>query len=179
MTPHRHFPRFALSALLFLSVGGAPAAATTLKDIQVGIRGIEFLSAPLRGEVAVAVIHDPRSKASLQDAQAILGWLSTAARNVKAELMPILVDIHELDQAPAYRVAIVARGVEPQFAKVSEFARRSGTLTITAELACVHIGSCVLGIATEPAVEVIVSRAASTASGIDFVRAFRMMVKEY
>ena len=144
----------------------------------MAVRGADFLSTPLRGQVPVAVIHNPDNKASLGDAQSIMAWLA-AAKTGKTELVPMLVDVNRLDATVPVRIAVVAGGLGAYFAKILDFAQRNNTLTITADLTCVTSGSCVLGVATEPNVEVIVSRQASAACGVDFVRAFRMMVKEY
>lgn len=158
---------------------GQGACATSLKDIQVGIRGVEFLTQPPRGQVPVAIIADGRSKVSQQDAAAIMGWLVSVGHGAKVELIPEVVDIADLASAQPYRVAIVASGLEASFARIGDYARAHGTLTITADLNCVRLGNCVLGVSTEPGVEVLLSRQASQAAGVEFVRAFRMMVKEY
>jgi hypothetical protein len=182
--PARHslrtrFRRWTAATLaVCLQVLPAGAGATSLKDIQVGIRGVEFLADPPRGQVEVAIIGDPHNKASIQDAQSIIGWLG-AAKGGKVEFVPTMTDVRGLEKAPPMRVAIVAAGMEAHFAAILDYARRNNTLTITADLACVKSGNCVLGVATDPNVEVIVSRQASTTCGVDFVRAFRMMVKEY
>lgn len=170
-----------LATLLVVLVLGLPggAAATSTKDLQVGVRGVDFLAEPLRGRIPVAVVHDPANRASQQDALAIAAWLTASGRSAKVELVPMLVEVQDLDRAPPYRVAIIASGLEANFGRILDFARRNVTLTITADLACVRSGACVLGIATEPAVEVIVSRQASAVCGVEFQRAFRMMVKEY
>jgi hypothetical protein len=168
----------AVAAAVFGLFPPQPCAATSLKDIQVGIRGVEFLTDPPRGRVEVAIIRDPQNKGSEQDAEAIEGWV-VAASTDKIDLAPILVDIRDLDRAPPVRIAIVARGLEPYFDQILAFARHNGTLTITADLACVRSGNCILGVVTEPNVEVIVNRRTSLDCGLDFVRAFRMMVKEY
>jgi len=175
----RSFRRRWIAALIacLLAPPGA-AAATSLKDIQIGIRGVEFMVDPPRGQVEVAIIDDGQNKASVQDAQSIVGWLA-AAKGTKVEFVPMLTDVHGLEKAASFRIAIIAAGMESHFAEILDFARRHNTLTITADLACVRIGACVLGVATEPNVEVIVSRQASATCGVDFVRAFRMMVKEY
>ncbi|MGE5503070.1 MAG: hypothetical protein ACM31L_01480 [Actinomycetota bacterium] len=169
--------RIAPAVVLAAALGCGPAGATSLKDIEIGIRGINFLNDPPRGRIEVAVIQDGQNRASVQDAQAISGWIA-ANRNPKVELVPVAVDVRDLDAA-RYKVAIVALGQEAHFPRILDFARRNGALTITADLACVRSGSCVMGINSEPNVEVIVSRQASAASGIGFVRAFHMMVKEY
>lgn len=167
-----------LAAALAAALAVPAARATSLKDIQVGIRGIEFLTDPPRGRVPVAIIRDPQNRGSEEDAEAIEGWV-TAAGSDKIDLVPTLVDVRDLDRAPPVRIAIVARGTEPYFDRILAFARRNGTLTITADLACVRSGDCILGVATDPSVEVVVNRRTSLACGLDFVRAFRMMVKEY
>jgi hypothetical protein len=157
----------------------AEAAATSLKDLQIGIRGVSFLTEPPQGRIPVAVIHDGQSRSSQQDAAAIAGWLAAEGRTARVELQPVLVDIRELGSAQAFRVAFISAGMTGHFQAISDYARQNGTLTITADLACVKAGGCVLGVTSDPAVEVTLSRQASQASGVDFVRAFRMMVKEY
>lgn len=162
-----------------LAVGAPQAWGTTLKDLQIGVRGIEFLTDPPRGQTSVAVIQDGRSRESVQDAQAILAWLATAVRGGKAELVPTLVDVQELAAAPPFRIAIVTGGVDGGFERIQSYARKNGTVTISADLDCVRTAACVLGARAEPSVEVVISRQASAANSVDFVRAFRMMAKEY
>ncbi len=167
-----------LAAVLAPAVAVPAARATSFKDIQVGIRGIAFLTDPPRGRVEVAIIRDAQSRSSEQDAEAIEGWVAAAGTD-KLDLVPRLVDIRDLDRTGPVRIAIVASGLEPYFGRILAFAQRNGTLTITADLACVRSGNCILGVTTEPNVEVIVNRRTSLACGLDFVRSFRMMVKEY
>jgi hypothetical protein len=166
-----------LAALLVLP--GAAAHATSLKDLQVGIRGIDFLTTPPRGQTSVAIILDTQNRDSQLDARAIAAWLTSSIHGTKAELIPTLVDIRDLDTAPPAKVAIIASGLDSSFGRILAYAQKNATLTITADLACVRNGACVLGVTTDPTVEVVLSRQASAACGVDFLRAFRMMVKEY
>jgi hypothetical protein len=41
------------------------------------------------------------------------------------------------------------------------------------------MGECLLGFHSEPTLDVVLSKSASEASGVRFIRAFRMLVKEH
>ena len=153
--------------------------ATSLKDVQVGIRTVEFLRDPPQGVTEVAVIYDARRKASEDDARAILVWLLDNARVAKADIVPALVDITELGKDRRFRVAMVANGVPPElFPLILDYSRLNRTVTISNDLSCVRAGQCTLGVASSPRVAVILNRKVATACGVDFVDAFRMMVDE-
>ena len=153
--------------------------ATSLKDVQVGIRTVEFLRAPPLGRTDVAIVYDRRRKASEDDARAILVWLLDNSQGSKVEIAPILVEIGELATLRRFPVAMIANGVPAdQFPRILDYSRLNGTVTISSDLSCVHAGQCTLGISSSPRVEVILIRQVATSCGIDFLEAFRMMVKE-
>lgn len=153
--------------------------ATSLKDVQVGIRTVEFLRAPPQGQTDVAIIYDHRRKESEDDARAILVWLLESARIGRAEIVPVLIDIAELGRERRFRVAMVASGMASEtFSRVLDYAVANGTVTISSDLSCVHAGQCAVGISSSPRVEVTLNRRVATACGVDFLEAFRMLVKE-
>jgi hypothetical protein len=92
-----------------------------------------------------------------------------------------MVDIRRLGVPEPRKIVVgfVAAATEAGYAAISEFARKNGVVTISAELSCVRSGICAVGIASTPRVEVIVNRQVSEMSGVDFTEAFRMMVTEY
>ena len=164
--------------LLCLALVG-PCQATTLNELKVGVRVFDFMTAPPRGRLSLAIIHDGQNKASLDDALAIQGWLNSGVSSVKAELIPVLVDARQLDDNPGYRIAIVAGGTGAYFDRILDYALKNRTLTISADLACIRDGKCAVGIASTPRVEVVINRAVTSACWVEFTEAFRMMVREF
>jgi len=164
--------------LLMLMILPSLGRATTLNELKVGVRVIDFMVNPPRGKVPLALIYDPQIKASSDDAQSLLNWLVNGATVSKVEFVPILVDVHQLADSPIFRIGFVAAGMESHFGQIFDYARRNQTLTISAELPCVRAGKCTVGVASTPRVEVVISQLSASTCGIDFTEAFRMMVTE-
>jgi hypothetical protein len=70
----------------------------------------------------------------------------------------------------------VTEGVN--YAAVGAAAKAKKIITIGTDAGCVKSGACVMGVATEPKVEITVNRSAAEAVGAAFKAAFRMMIKE-
>jgi hypothetical protein len=169
--------------MILLAAGwlGLPsfARATTLKDVQVGLRTVAFTAGPSRKHVQVAIIHNPQNPDSRADARQIAAWLGSEASFPGVTFEISMVGLDDLIGERAYPVAIVAAHTGASFDRILFYAQHNKTLTISADLACVRAKACVVGVATTPRVEVLVSREASILCGIEFQEAFRMMVTEY
>ncbi len=166
---------------LFLAAWAAPAFAyaTTQKDLDVGLRTIRFLKDKPSGRIEVAVLYDSQNRESGEDARAIFGWLKGNADTIGDEMIPSLIDIHTLGHQRRFALAVLAAGVSPDlFDLVFNYARQNQTLTVSSDMACVHAAKCTIGVISAPRVQVILSRPVSQASGLDFLEAFRMLVKE-
>ena len=153
--------------------------ATTLNELKVGVRVIDFVSNPPRGKTSLAIVFDGASKASTEDAQAIADWLRSGVNPAKSELVPALVDIRQSGWVDGYQIAIIAGGTERYFDTVLDYARRNHTLTITSDLSCVRGGKCAVGVPPEREFEVVINRQVAESCGFEFVEAFRMLVMEY
>jgi hypothetical protein len=167
------------SILLTCLLGPSACFATTLKDVQIGVRVVDFLVDPPSPKSSLVIIFDSGSKESQEDARNIMTWLSAESGGAKTSLLPVLLDVHKLDNALAVRVGFVAAGTEDSYAAILEYARKNGAVTISSDLSCVRSGKCTVGVTSAPRVEVIVNRQVSLASGVHFTEAFRMMVTEY
>jgi hypothetical protein len=75
-------------------------------------------------------------------------------------------------------VIIVPEGQGGSHAAIAAAARGLHAVTLSTDMACVNSGNCVVGVAAEPRVEIVVSRAASGANGVSFAQAFRVMIRE-
>jgi len=163
-------------ACLLLSDAGH---ATTLNELKVGVRVFDFLKSAPHGRTPLAIIYDGRNRASVDDARAILEWVNSGVRSIKAELIPSLVDVHHLDEAIGYRIAVVAGGTEAHDDLIRDYALKNLVLTVSSDLSCMRSGSCAVGIASTPRVEVVINRAVALSCGVEFSEAFRLMVREY
>lgn len=159
--------------------GISTARATTLRDVQVGLRTLEFISPPIRGTVDVAILHDARDAASRDDGRKISQWLADNRVGLSAGFLPHLLDTESLGTAQPFRVAVVAKMQPEHYKSVQSYSIRHKTITITADIPCVMAHACIVGVTTAQRTEIVISRQASQSCGITFLEAFRMMVTEY
>ncbi|HXP97798.1 MAG TPA: hypothetical protein VN809_13875 [Telmatospirillum sp.] len=153
--------------------------ATTLNELKVEVRVIDFMTPPPRGKTALAVLYDAQNTASVEDARVILAGLRSGVGSAKAELVPSLVDVRRLDEFPGFHVAILASGSETFYNAIFDYAQKNQTLTISSDVSCIRLGKCAVGVTSVPRVDVVINRAVISSSGIEFSEAFRMMVREY
>lgn len=152
--------------------------ATTLNELKVEVRVVDFLQDPPRGRTPVAIVYDPQIRASFDDAIAMFIHLQDQRDGGKAQLFPILTDVRTLAERPDVRIGFIAQGMEQHYGHIFDYARDHHMLTISADLGCVRKAQCMVGVAGAPRVEVIISQQAASAGGIAFTEAFRMMVTE-
>jgi hypothetical protein len=171
--------RLVVCAGLSMLTGGHSAAATTPADLGVGVRTVRFLEDPPKDKVPVAVVYDGQSKESSDDAQAILAWLQANRSVLGAEIEPGLVDVRNLTGLSVPRgVAIVAAHTDQRFFDaIFDYARRTGALTMSADLACVNAGRCTVGMRAGDSVVVLVNHQVMKDCGTRFKQGFLMMVK--
>jgi cytolysin (calcineurin-like family phosphatase) len=167
--------------LLFLSclAPSGRSTATTLNELQIGVRVFDFMTSPPRAQSPLAVIYDAQNTVSADDARAIVAWLQGGVTSAKAEFRASLVDARRLDEFAGYRFAIVANGSAAYFNIIYDYAKKNQTLTVSADLSCMRSGKCAVGVTSVPRVDVIVNRSVASSCSVEFSEAFRMMVKEY
>ena len=167
-------------AALFVLVqaGATPASAeTTAKDIKIAARAVAFMNNPPSGPSVAAIISDPANAASKQEAETIQSAMGSGLKAGKAKLTPALVDVNTLDLGGA-KVAFLTGGLGSHFEAIFSATTAASVLSISTDMTCVNAGKCVVGIASSPKVEIVVSKAARESAGIGFKSAFLMMVKE-
>lgn len=156
----------------------APVAhgETTGKEVQVMLKAIGFLSTRPSGAVQVAVVFDPSSAASKQDAEAVKAQLDGAAGALQPK-----AQIVSTDQLAGFSgvAAIVAAGVSPAgLDAVAKAAHGKKMLTLSSDSACAKAGKCVLAVKAEPKVEILLNAAAARDGDVEFQSTFKMMITE-
>jgi hypothetical protein len=145
-------------------------AATTTRDLQVMARAVGFINGLPRGVVDVAVVDGP-------GADAVMAAMTRSASAGGITLNPRRVALSALTTSGA-RVIIVPEGQGASHAAIAAAARGMHAVTVSTDMNCVRAGRCVVGVASSPRVEIVVSRAAAAAADISFGQAFRVMIRE-
>jgi hypothetical protein len=149
------------------------ATADPAKNIQVAGRVLTFLDNGPTGRTVVGVVFDPDNPGSVAEKNAVMaaigGGLTAGAVTIVGRPM-------RAGAVSGVKVIFVTRGVD--YAAVGADARAKGVITIGSDSACVASGACVIGIYTDPTVQIVVNHKAAAAVGASFRAAFRMMIQE-
>lgn len=97
-------------------------------------------------------------------------------RSGSLEFLPVLIEAGDAADASVdlfFLTEHLAPGETPALT-----AGRAPVPCITTDIEQVRSGTCTIGIRSKPKVEVFVSRAAATATGITFSTVFRVMITE-
>jgi len=176
---HQHFSAGVVGSLLAsLTLSASAIADTTKKDIQISARAVAFMADGPTGDVPTAIVYDPANAASKAEADSIQAIMAGGIKAGKASLKPKLVGTDALGGLSGTKVAFVTGGIGNQHQAIFSEASAQKILTVSTDMGCVDSGKCIVGIASKPKVEIIISKAARDATGIGFKSAFLMMVKE-
>ena len=175
----------ALSVALVLALSLAPqplraeaGQAASVKNIQVAMHTLGFLTPPPSGPVDLAVLFDPAEPESVADLKTISEALERTPRAGAVPVRAVPLAVAELNRLAAFHFVLLTGGLRAYFPAVAEMARGRGVLTISTDLSCVRADQCVMGVAVEPRVQVLVSRRACEAAAVNFATSFRMMITE-
>ena len=169
--------------LTFVSLPTRPAQAQemTTKDLAVAARSLAFLSQRATGELRTVIIYAPDQEASRREAEAIASILSggfTAGRVRLIASPPVLIAASNLSALENKDVAFVTGSLGAWHAAIAEASARRRIVTVTNDLACVISGNCVMGVRSEPRVQVVINRKLAERSSIEFAPGFRLLVTE-
>jgi len=150
------------------------AAATPAKDIQVVARLLTFLENGPTGRTVIGIVFDSDKPESVAEKNAIMAALGSGYSAGKVTLVGKPM---RADAVGGAKVLFITQGVN--FAAVGAEAKANNILTIGSAPICVRSGACVVGVATDPTVQIVVNRRAAVAAGATFKSAFRMMIHEF
>jgi hypothetical protein len=168
------YSRAIIGAVLTLtSLSPSMTRADPAKNIQVAGRVLTFLENSPTGRTVVGVVFDPANPGSVAEKNAIMAIIGGGytAGGVTIFGAPV-----EVGADSGAKVLFVTRGVN--YAVVGSSARAKRIITIGSDFACVQSGACVIGVSTDPTVQIVVNHKAATAVGATFRAAFRMMIQE-
>lgn len=165
----------AAAAALALAAPGV-ASADAAKDLQVAGRALTFLENGPTGKATLGVVFDPAKPASVAEKDAVMAAIGGGYNAGALTLVGVPIPISAIGGAGGVKALFVTGGVN--YAAVGAAAKSKNIVSIGSDPACVKSGACVMGVSTDPKVEITVNRAAAAAVGASFKAAFRMMIKE-
>jgi hypothetical protein len=169
-------PRLATLAVLLLA--GMPAHADMTKtDVQVAARALSFVSDPLGGTVRVGLVYARSSPRSVREAERLRTILADGLRIGAVELRPVLIETAGVAGADVDLFFLTEHMAATETPNLPGN-NRPPILCITTDIEQVRSGACVMGVRSQPKVEVFVNRASAAASGITFSTVFRVMITE-
>lgn len=170
----------ALAATLLLACipVGPALAQITAKDVQIAVRTIGFVRNPPNGPVDLAILFDPAVPVSAAEAQTATATIGGGLRVGAATVRGVPLSISDLSRLGSFRFVLVTTGLQSHFDNIFEATRGRGILSISVDMACARAGRCVMAVASEPRVQILVNRQASEACAVEFAAAFRLMITE-
>lgn len=156
--------------------GPGVAAADAAKDLQVAGRALTFLENGPTGKATLGVVFDPAKPASVAEKNAVMAAIGGGYSAGAVTLIGKPVEAGSVGGVSGVAALYLTEGVN--YGAVGAAAKGKKLVTIGSDPACVRSGACVMGVTTEPKVEITVNRAAAAAVGAAFKAAFRMMIKE-
>jgi len=164
----------ALTALLCSFVVAVPANAEfAAKDAQVMARVMGFMDQPPPATVNLGIVYDAGTEKQAEALKAQLGGSLAAG---KFTLVPTLVKIGDVGSANVNAVVLMAG--TGGAASVAAITKSKKIPCFTGDRALVQSGACLVGINTDPKVEILLNKALAASSGISFGAAFKMMITE-
>lgn len=163
----------------FILMFGQPVVADPERDLRVATRALSFLDHGPSGDMPVAVVHAPGDTASQDHAHQLADAMGDTGPRGKIRLIPTVMAADDLGELDGQEAVLLATGLEgDSAAEVYAAASERGLITISSDMDCVEAGHCVMAVASEPRVQIVVSRDAARESDVGFASSFRMMITE-
>jgi hypothetical protein len=173
---------FMLAWMICFALPAASSGAADLdfstKDGQVLGRTLAYLGDGMSGIAVVGVAFAPADQISHRDAEVIQAVVGDGLNTGRIRRRVLLVPVEQLAKVTGINALYVTSGMTASMATISGAAQRLHVPTIAANLACVQSGECIVGFSSEPTVQILIDQHAAERTGVRFVQAFRMLVRE-
>lgn len=168
----------AFGAVLAMATMAGPATAeVTQGDLLVAARAIDFVDSVPHGDVRVGIVYDPNVALSSQQANELNALMGSGLRVGNLTLIPFMVPAGQLNGDKAGAL-FLTEGAGAIAGKVGRAIRQRKIPCVTFDLGQVRNGNCVIGVRTQPKIQVFVNHAAADASGTVLEAVFRIMITE-
>jgi ABC-type uncharacterized transport system substrate-binding protein len=152
-------------------------AAMTQNDLLIAVRALSFMQNPLAGQIRVGIVYAAGSPRSVAEADNLQQMLAGGLKVGNLIMSPVKVKIDDLAGANV-QLILLTEYVGNDGARVFDATKARHIPCITVDIAQVQNGACVMGVRSEPRIEILVNRAAAAGSGTSFATAFRLLITE-
>jgi hypothetical protein len=168
---------FAFFTWCFVATPAAAGAEITETDVLVAARALSFLQSPPSGEVRVGIVYSPGEPRSVEEADQLQQILAGGLKVGNLTMTPFKVKVDELASINVQLLWLTA-DIGRDGERVADASKAKQIPCITVDIAAVHNGACVMGVSSQPRVEIIVNRAAAAKINMSFATVFRLLVTE-
>ncbi|MEI8396028.1 MAG: YfiR/HmsC family protein [Rhodospirillaceae bacterium] len=154
-------------------------AGTTVRDVLIGVRSLDFLKHPPSGSLDLALIYQPGLAVSEQEKTALVDAAGSGIKTETLTVHLVPVSVSDLARIEKFHFVLLTSGLQSHFQTIFERTKGKSILTMSADLDCVRSGRCVMGVVSQPLVRVLVNHAASEDAVVMFDESFRMMITEF
>ena len=151
--------------------------AVTDKDLEVAVRSFSFAYGLEKGDINVEIIYDPAVPGSSDEATRLQSMIKNTRTFAGRQLVAQAVPVASMGSTKS-KIAYITHGLEKDYDTIAQTASTDKILTFSTDFTCVESGKCVMGVTGENLIKIEISRAATTASGIEFSQALKLMVGE-
>ncbi len=149
--------------------------ADAAKNLAVAGRALTFLENGPSGKAVLGVVFDPSKPGSVAEKNALMAILASGMSAGSLTLTGKAVEASDVGGVSGVAAVYLTSGVN--YGAAGGEAKAKKIITI-GDSACVASGACVMGVSTDPKVDITVNRAAAAAVGATFKAAFSMMIHQ-
>lgn len=163
---------------LLLALSPQARAEVTQRDLQVASRALGFMEPPFTGALRLGIVYAPDRPVSSRQARQIAAMMSSGMSTGNITLMPVLVQLSEVDDATVDLFLLTSNLGEVGSGQFREAWLARGIPCLTTDIEQVRAGNCLLGIRSSPKVEILLNSRTAARVGVTFASVFRMMIVE-
>jgi hypothetical protein len=167
----------AFMACCFGAMTTSAYAAVTQNDLLIAARALSFLQSPPAGQIRVGIVYATGAPRSVEEADNVQHMLAGGLKVGNLIMIPVKVKIDDLAAANV-GLLLLTEYVGNDKLRVSNATKAKHIPCITVDIAQVQNGTCVMGVRSEPRIEILVNHAAALSSGTLFATVFRMLITE-
>lgn len=145
------------------------------KDIEVAARTFKFVDGAPYGEAILGIVSDPSIAASSSQANALASALDGGKTISGVTFIPKVISPTEISDVD---VVFVTNGMSAHHQAIGDAVSSGQLLSFSTDKTCVTARHCFMAVQSAPKVEIVISRSATEAAGLQLNQALKMMVDE-
>ncbi len=152
-------------------------AYVTDMDVQVAVRAFGFAYGMPKGDMDIEIVYDPGNAVSVASANQLDKIIGKGKVFANRTLKARMVLVSQIGSTKS-RLAYISHGLQPSYDTILAKAKNNKMLTFSTDFDCVASQTCVMGVRADPTIKIEISRAATSASELEFSQALKLMVRE-